>query len=104
MFSLCLFEGGLTAPLPKGQHLFAFLALQFGSNAEERAQQHSRIIIGEFDEPGFLDEPAKFDPLCGPGPSLDLPFAPAGACLGRDHPQRAREGAQPARWDAGARR
>jgi hypothetical protein len=63
-------EGALSAPSPQDEHLFAFLALQFGSNGEERAQQHWPVIIGEFDQASLLNQTAARDPLFGSCPPL----------------------------------
>ncbi len=45
-------------PPPKRDCLFAFFTLQLGSDGKERAQQDGAIIVGQFDQPRLLHQPA----------------------------------------------
>ena len=57
------FEGAFSTTPPQRQKLLASLALQPGGAFDDRAEDDRAIIIGELDEPGFGDEPAKLDQL-----------------------------------------
>src|SRR3546814_20268652 len=57
-------EGPFAAPLPEREGVA--LALRAGGQIEPRALERCSIVVGQFDEPGFLDEAAPLYEMAGP--------------------------------------
>src|SRR3546814_12753704 len=64
----------LAAPPPSHERFLALFAAQHDRGREERAIEHGAVIIGEIDQPGFDDEPAKLNELTRAFAALHLPF------------------------------
>src|SRR3546814_6713745 len=56
------------------ERFLALFAAQHDRGREERAIEHGAVIIGEIDQPGFDDEPAKLNELTRAFAALHLPF------------------------------
>src|SRR3546814_19692411 len=56
-------EGPFAAPLPEREGVA--IALRAGGQIEHRAIERCSIVVGPFDEPGFLDEAAQLYEMAG---------------------------------------
>src|SRR3546814_17667034 len=61
--------------------MVALVALQLVGNPQEGAVEQRAIIIGEFDQLGFDNEPSQLNELARALAALDLPFACARSSL-----------------------
>ena len=75
--SLLCFSAKRPASPPPPQYgaLLMPLALEQIGEFEKRAVEQSAIVIGQFDQPGFDDEPAEFDQVTGPLAALHDPVS-----------------------------
>src|SRR3546814_9308570 len=68
-------ERTLPSPLPQRGGMVALVALQLVGHPQEGAVEQRAIIIGEFDQLGFDNEPSQLNELARALAALDLPFA-----------------------------
>src|SRR3546814_12524047 len=77
-------EGPFAAPLPEREGVA--IALRAGGQIEHRAIERCSIVVGQFDEPGFLDEAAQLYEMAGAFATLHDPSSRIGAALGGFNP------------------
>src|SRR3546814_10188600 len=64
-------EGPFAAPLPEREGVA--IALRAGGQIEHRAIERCSIVVGPFDEPGFLDAAAQLSEMAGAFATLHDP-------------------------------
>src|SRR3546814_12533509 len=74
-------EGPFAAPLPEREGVA--IALRAGGHIAHRAIERCSIVVGKFDEPGFLDEAAQLSEMAGAFETLHAPSSRIGAEIGR---------------------
>lgn len=70
-------------PLPQHYYLFVVSALQRECEFEECAVERCPVVLGEFDQPGFHDEPAEFDQVTSAFATFHDPAPRINSCLFR---------------------
>src|SRR3546814_15244174 len=77
-------EGPFAAPLPERGGVA--IALRAGGQIEHRAIERCSIVVGPFDEPGFLDQAAALYEMAGAFGPLHAPSSRIGSALCGFHP------------------
>lgn len=73
-----------------------FSETQLIGDVEEGAEHSGTIVVGEIDEPGFLDEAAELDEMAGAFAASLCPIAHVGAGLSGEKPSGEGGGLRPA--------
>ncbi len=71
---------------PQFPRPFTVFAVKLFGHSDERAENDGAIIVRQFDNAGFDDEPAEFDQMARPLSSLDLPRPHVSSGLRRPMP------------------
>ena len=74
-------ERAFATPLPQRQHVAGIIAARASGEIEQRAVKRGAIVVGQLNQPGFLDQPTQlyqmtcsFAALHDPGPAIGSPL------------------------------